>query len=61
MGRGNQQQHRPPLGVELTGYRLLATGMILGLGIPKAVYSYRGQSLISNTADWVAGIVCALV
>ena len=61
MGAGCQQQHRPPLGVELTGYRLLTTGMILGLGIPKAVYSYSGQSLISATLDWVACIICALM
>jgi hypothetical protein len=56
-----QHQISLPLWVELTGYRLLMTGIILGLGIPKAVYSYSGQSLISTTLDWVAGIVLALM
>ncbi|KAH9964103.1 hypothetical protein BC827DRAFT_49382 [Russula dissimulans] len=55
------QQQSMPLGVELTGYRLLTTSIILGLGIPKAVYSYNGQSLISTTLDWVAGILLALI
>jgi hypothetical protein len=35
--------------------------MILGPGIAKAVYSYRGQSLISTTMDWVAGIVIVVL
>ena len=65
MGGRNQQQHRPPLGVKLTGYRLLTMGGVtLGLGsIPnlKAVFSYRGQPLISTTLAWVAGIICTLV
>jgi hypothetical protein len=56
-----QQQNSPPLGVELTGYRLFTTSVILGLGIPKAVYSYSGQALISTTLDWVAGIALALM
>jgi hypothetical protein len=61
IGDGSQQHHRPPLGVELTGYRLLATTVVLGLGISKAVYSYRGQALISNTLDWVAGTLYAFM
>jgi hypothetical protein len=50
-----------PLGVELTGYRLLTTSVILGFGIPKAVYSYSGQSIISTTLDWVAGTILTLM
>lgn len=49
-----------PLGVALTGNRLFTTSWILGLGIPKAVYSNRGQSLISPTLDWVGGILFSL-
>jgi hypothetical protein len=56
-----QQPIAPPLGVELTGYRLFTTSVILGIGIPKAVYSYSGQALISSTLDWVAGIILALM
>lgn len=50
-----------PLGVELTGYRLLTTGVILGIGVPKAVYSYNGQALISTALDWLAGVILALM
>ncbi|KAI9511884.1 hypothetical protein F5148DRAFT_1167117 [Russula earlei] len=56
-----QEQRQAPLGVELTGYRLLTTSVILGIGIPKAVYSYSGQALVSTTLDWVAGVILALV
>ena len=48
-------------GVALTGYRLLATIVILGTGIPKAVYSYYGQFLISQTLDLLGGIVFGLL
>ncbi|KAI0273969.1 hypothetical protein BGY98DRAFT_921265 [Russula aff. rugulosa BPL654] len=50
-----------PLGVELTGYRLLTTGVILGVGVPKAVYSYKGLALISTTLDWLAGVILAVI
>jgi hypothetical protein len=50
-----------PLGVELTGYRLLTTGVIVGIGVPKAVYSYKGQALISITLDWLVGTILALL
>jgi hypothetical protein len=46
-----RQEHLIPLGAPLTGNRLLATSWIVGLGITKAVYFYRGQSLISPTLD----------
>jgi hypothetical protein len=60
----NDRQRRQatiPLGVELTGYRLLTTGVILGVGVPKAVYSYKGQALISTTLDWLAGVILAVM
>lgn len=52
-----------PLGprVALTGYRLLTTIVIVGTGIPKAVYSYYGQSLISPTLDLLGGMVFGLL
>ena len=34
--------------------------LLLGLGIPKAICSYKGQSLISTTFDGSAGIILAL-
>lgn len=51
----------PLLGVVLTGYRLLTTIVIVGVGIPKAVYSYNGRSLISPSLDWVGGIIFTLL
>ena len=57
----SDDQPTMPLGVELTGYRLFASGVILGLGIPKAVYSYKGQALISTTLDWMAGVFLAFM
>ena len=59
--RDNDQQHKLPLGVELTGYRLFTTIVILGVGIPKAVYSYNGQSRISTTLDWTGGTLLAFM
>ena len=50
-----------PLGLELTGYYLLTTSVILGIGIPKAVYSYKGQALISTTLDWLGGMILAVM
>ncbi|KAI0280524.1 hypothetical protein BGY98DRAFT_1095506 [Russula aff. rugulosa BPL654] len=57
----NGRQRSIPLGVVLTGYRLLTTIVIVGIGIPKAVYSYYGQSLVSPSLDWVGGIMFALL
>jgi hypothetical protein len=59
----DQQNHSLLLGVELTGYHLLNTVVILSFGIPKAISSYdsyRGQSVISTTLDWVAGTLLAV-
>jgi len=50
-----------PLGVALTGYRLLAIAVTLGVGIPKAILSYRGQSLIPSTLDMVGGTAIAVL
>ncbi len=50
-----------PLGVELTGYCLFTTGVILamsGIGIPKAVYSYEGHA--QTTVDWMVGAILSL-
>jgi hypothetical protein len=60
-GDDSQRQRPPPLGVQLTGHRLLVTSVILGLGIPMFAYSYNGQTLFSTRLDWVVRIVCALL
>jgi hypothetical protein len=46
-----------PLGVKVTVYRLLTTGVNLGIIVPKAVYSYKGQTLNAPTLDFVGGIL----
>ena len=60
-GDDSQRQRPPPLGVQLTGHRLLMTSVILGLGIPMFAYSYNGQTLFSTRLDWVVRIVCAIL
>jgi hypothetical protein len=55
----NGHQAKMPLGVELTGYRLLTTVVILGVGIAKSVY--QGQALISTSLDWLGGVIFALM
>lgn len=57
----SRQQLPMPLGVALTGNILFTMSWIVGLGVPKAVYSYHGQSLISPTLDWVAGVIFTLM
>jgi len=58
---GRQQRHSSLLGLELTGYRLITTSVILGLGIHKAVCARNGQSLISPTLDWFGGMIFAII
>ncbi|KAH9998090.1 hypothetical protein BJV74DRAFT_235875 [Russula compacta] len=50
-----------PLRVKLTGCFLFNTSVILGFGTAKAVYSYRGQAIVSTTLDWVSGTALAIV
>lgn len=51
----------PPLRTSITAYRLLNIGALLGLGIPKAVYSSKGQSVIAGDLDWAGGLFAAVV
>jgi hypothetical protein len=46
--------------IKVTGYRLLTTALVLGLGIPKAVLSYT-NSKAPTTFDWIIGTVIFLV
>ncbi|KAI0246436.1 hypothetical protein BJV78DRAFT_1286418 [Lactifluus subvellereus] len=58
---GQNQQELPPLGVKLTGYRLLKITVILAFGISKAVFAYRGQSVVPTMPEWVAGTFLAVI
>jgi hypothetical protein len=45
----------PPLGVKLTGYRLVFMVTVLLFGTVKTILTYMGQSIAPTTLDWVAG------
>jgi hypothetical protein len=47
-------------GIRLTGYRLTVTIATLSLGIWKAVASNNSRAIVSNTLDWVIGVVLAI-
>jgi len=57
----DKQDHHSPLGVKLTGYRLLNLAVILAIGILKAISSYNGQGVIPTTLDCVSGTLLATV
>ena len=44
----------PPLGVKLTGYRLVFMTTLL-FGTVKTILTYMGQSTAPTTLDWVVG------
>lgn len=50
---------RPPLLVTVTGYRLLNTSILLGLGIWKTVASYRNEAILSTSLDLLLGVILA--
>ncbi|KAF8260537.1 hypothetical protein EI94DRAFT_890007 [Lactarius quietus] len=45
----------PPLGIKLTGYRLVFMTTILSVGTAKTIISYKGQSVAPTTLDWASG------
>jgi len=51
----------PPLGVKLTGYRLLNMTTVSSFGITKGILTYLGQSTAPTTLDWVSGTLLAVV
>jgi len=51
----------PPLGVKLTGYRLVFMTTAFSFGTIKTILTYVGQSIAPTTLDWVAGTFLAVV
>ncbi|KAI9435752.1 hypothetical protein H4582DRAFT_620713 [Lactarius indigo] len=51
----------PPLGVKLTGYRLLNMTTVFSFGTAKAILTYMGRSTAPTTLDWVAGTLLAVL
>ncbi|TCD67239.1 hypothetical protein EIP91_000368 [Steccherinum ochraceum] len=63
----SSDQHRQPRNVRavgttiaLTPYRLFSTGIVIGIGVPKAIASARGQTVASNTLDYCLGVIVAV-
>ncbi|KAH9068043.1 hypothetical protein EDB83DRAFT_675603 [Lactarius deliciosus] len=50
----------PPLGVNLTGYRLLNMTIVFSFGITKGILTYMGQSTAPTTLDWIGGALLAV-
>lgn len=50
----------PPLKAPITPYRLFNVTVFLALAIPKAVYSAKGQSVISGHLDWAGGLAALM-
>ncbi|KAF8460710.1 hypothetical protein DFH94DRAFT_123393 [Russula ochroleuca] len=50
----------PPLGVKLTGYRLLNMSVVFVFGLTKAILTYMGWSVMPTTLDWVSGAFLAV-
>ena len=58
---GDEHRKPPPMGVKLTGYRLLNVGVILVFGVTKAALAHCGQLSTLTTLDWVAGASSAIM
>lgn len=50
-----------PLKLIITPYRLLNVVVLLGLGISKAVYYAKGQSVTAANLDWAVGLFTVLM
>ena len=50
----------PPLGVKLTGYKLLFMTTVFCFGTVKTILTYMGQSITPTTLDWVSGTLLAV-
>jgi hypothetical protein len=57
----NAIDESPPLGVKLTGYRLLNIIVLLGFGLSKFILSLHGLSVAPTGLEWVAGSALAVL
>ena len=51
----------PPLGVELTGYRLLNMSVVFAFGLANGILTYMGHSTMPTTLYWVSGAILAVM
>ena len=55
-----EEDLQDPLPIKLTGYLLLTTIVTIGLGVTKAVDSYRNQGqVVLTTLDLMGGVIFA--
>ncbi|KAN0136615.1 hypothetical protein V8E53_005662 [Lactarius tabidus] len=57
----NMDTTPPPLGVKLTGHRLLNMTSVFSLGITKGILTFTGKSTSLTTLDWVSGSLMAVM
>lgn len=46
--------------LKITMHKIVSTSVILVLAITKAIYGYNGDTVASNTMDWLLGIPLAI-
>jgi hypothetical protein len=51
----------PPRSIKLTGHRLMVSVVTIVLGACKVIASHKGRSVITDTLDWVIGIIVGLL
>ena len=51
----------PPLGVKLTGYRLLNMSVMFSFFLAKGILTYMGRSVMPTTLDWFSGGVLSVL
>jgi hypothetical protein len=51
----------PPLGVKLTGHRLLNMTSVFSFGVTKGILTNMGKSTSLTTLDWVSGSLLAVM
>jgi len=51
----------PPLGVKLTGYRLLNMSVMFTFGMSKAILTYMGRSAMPTTLELIGGTLLVVI
>ncbi|KAI0263232.1 hypothetical protein BC834DRAFT_324129 [Gloeopeniophorella convolvens] len=51
----------PPLGIKLTGYRLLNIIVLIAVGLAKFILSLKGHSATPTGLEWMAGSILAAI
>jgi hypothetical protein len=54
-------EHPPPFGFRLTGYRLLNISVVFTFGMGMAILVYMGRSASPTTLDRIGGMVLGVM